>query len=371
MLAVLALWGCSEEAAGPRAQGPVPVSVVRLAPKSLPVSFQSVGRTEGSKEVEVRARVSGILEQQVYAEGTAVKAGTTLFRIEQAPFEIQLEQAKAALAQEVARNEQAQRLAERYTQLVAERAVSKNQADDAVSAFNASAAAVQAARADVREAELNLSYTRVISPINGITGRALRSEGTLVAANSDSSLLTTVIQTDPIWVRFALSQSEYETMRKAMSAGQGSTSVTLLMSDGKPHAHQGKLNFASSTIDTTLGTVQLRAEFPNPDLSLLPGQYLQVKFVAGEHEGVAVPQTAVLQNDQGKFVWLMKEDGTAVQRPIQTGGWIGNEWEVRDGLQPGDVVILDNLLKLQPGGAVQVSDAPRPPPPAAPGNARG
>lgn len=335
----------------------IPVTVVRVAPKTVPLVIETVGRAEGSKEVEIRARVTGILEKQVYSEGEAVKAGQVLFQIEAAPYEIALQQARAALAQARARTLQARRDAERLTSLAEHNAVSRRSADDALSELESAEAALLAAEAKVREAELNLSYTKVIAPIGGITGRALRSEGTLVTAGSDSSLLTTLTQTDPMWVRFALSETEYASLRAAEDVRRDSMTVSLLDKNGDVRANGGKLNFAASTIDESLGTVQMRAEFANPKLSILPGEYLRVRLSGGSRQAVLVPQKAVMQGAQGPFVWIATDDGKAQQRRVKTGAWSGADWEILDGLQQGDAVIVDNLLKLRADARVRPSEA--------------
>jgi membrane fusion protein (multidrug efflux system) len=347
---------------------PVPVTTLEVAPRRVPILVEAVGRTEGSKEVEVRARVSGILDKVLYAEGTSVRAGAPLFQIDRAPFEIALAQARAALAQERSRNEQTSREADRLKELVAKRAISQREADDAGSNFKTSSASMQAADAKIREAELNLSYTHVAAPIAGVTGRALRSQGSLVNAGTDSSLLTTVSQTDPIWVRFALAETEQQVLREASGkAGGKGNEVKLVLPDGKVHPVSGRLNFAGSTVDTRLGTVQLRAEFPNPDLSILPGQFVRAQVVAGMQDAIVVPQTAVLQGDQGRFVWTVGPEGKALPRVVETGAWIGPNWIIQKGLKAGDKVIVDNLLKLRPGTAVQLqaAGAPAPKPGAA------
>lgn len=328
------------------------MTTVEVAPKAVPLVIESVGRTEGSKEVEVRARVTGILERQTYNEGETVKAGQVLFRIEEAPFEIELQHARAALAQEQARNEQAKRNADRLSGLAKQNAVSRRVADDARSELDSSAAALLAAQANVREAELNLSYTKVVAPIGGITGRALRSEGSLLNAGTDSSLLTTLTQADPMWVRFALSETEYASLRAADNASPASMSVAVLNRNGEIRAAGGKLNFAASTIDRSLGTVQLRAEFPNARLAILPGEYVRVRLSGGSREAITVPQVAVLQGSDGPFVWVI-DDGKAQQRKVKTGAWIGAEWEIGEGLHAGDSVIVDQLLKLRADQQVQ------------------
>jgi membrane fusion protein, multidrug efflux system len=335
-----------KKAAKDAAPAAVPVSVLEAAPRAVPVGFDAVARTEGSREVQVRARVAGILERQLYSEGDAVKAGAPLFRIERAPFEIELQQARGQLAQESARRDLAQQENERLKSLVDRRAISQKEADQAASALQTSAAAVQIAQARVRQAELNLSYTEVTAPIGGITGRALQSVGSLVSPNAESALLTTLTRGDPIWVRFALSENEYARLR-----GSQEILVNVELADGKEYPHAGKLNFAGSTVDAATGTVQMRAELPNPKLDLLPGQYVRVRVQAGTQQAFVVPQTAVAQNESGRFVWVMA-DGKAAQRPIRAGNWLGADWVVLDGLKPGDKVITDNLVRLRPGVAV-------------------
>ena len=335
-----------KKAAKNAAPAAVPVAVLQAATREVPVTFEAVARTEGSREVQVRARVAGILEQQLYNEGERVKEGAPLFRIERAPFEIELAQARAALAQETAKRDLAQQEYERIKGLADRRAISQKEADQAASAARQSIAGVQMAEARLRQAELNLSYTELKAPIEGVTGRALQSVGTLVSPNAESALLTTMTRADPIWVRFALSEGEYARLR-----GTEEIQVQIELADGKAYPHAGKLNFAGSTVDAATGTVQMRAELPNPQDALLPGQYVRVRVQAGTQQAFVVPQTAVAQNETGRFVWVIA-DGKAVQRQVRTGSWLGGDWVILDGLKPGDPVIVDNLVRLRPGVAV-------------------
>jgi membrane fusion protein (multidrug efflux system) len=337
----------------------LPVTVIEVAPKPVPVTFEAVGRTEGSREVQVRARVMGILEKQLYTEGDSVEAGTVLFQIERAPFEIELAQARGTLAQEIARQDLAGKEAERLKTLGDRRAISQKEADQAASTLRQGDAAVQMAQARVRQSELNLSYTAVDAPIGGITGRAQQSIGSLVSPSADSSLLTTLVKTDPIWVRFALSEAEFARLRsrgsedkKQKDRKQG-PEVKLELADGSPYPSTGRLNFAGSTVDPTLGTVQMRAEFPNSKLQILPGQFVRVQIIAGNQPAIVVPQSAVLQNETGRFVWVLDAQGKAAQRNIRAGNWVGKDWVVLDGLKPGENVIVDNLVRLRPGTLVQ------------------
>ena len=343
---------------------PLPVSVLTVAPGKVPLILDAVGRTEGSREVEVRARVSGILERKLFSEGDPVKAGAPLYAIDRAPFELALAQAKAALAGEQVKLERARIEARRQKTLIDERAISQREYDDATAALSQLEASVLAAQTKVKEAELNLSYTAVTAPITGISGRSQRSEGSLVTAGADSALLTTITQADPIWVRFSLSEVEFARLR---GSGDRSGRVTLLTADGKPFDRVGRLNFTGSVVDTRLGTVQLRAEFPNPGLALLPGQFVKALVQAGEQDGVLVPRTAVFQGEQGAFVWVVGAEDKVAPRPVQTGNWAGRDWVIRGGLQAGERVAIDNLIRLRPGMTVapKAAAAPAPATPAA------
>lgn len=340
--------GCGKSAdAQPGGGGPppaMPVAVVAAKLSSVPVLIEAVGRAEGSKEVEIRARVTGLIEQQRYREGDRVKANAPLFLIEQAPFEIALAQARAALGQEQARLEQARREAKRLGPLAEQHAISQREYDDAASTLRLVEASVAAAQAQVRQAQLNLSYTRVVSPINGLTGRSEKSQGSLVSPSD--GLMTRVTQTDPIWVRFSFSESELARLRSGTAGA-----VKLLTVEGKPLGTGGKLNFEGSTVDPQLGTVQLRAEFANPELVVLPGQFVRAQVHAGDERAYIVPQAAIINGERGKAVWTVK-DGKALPTPVEVGAWVGDGWAVRKGLNEGDTVIVDNLLKLRPGAPV-------------------
>jgi membrane fusion protein (multidrug efflux system) len=355
-LIVLALFvvGCggdSGDAKKKDAAGPppvVPVTVKQAETQRVPISLEAVGQAEGSREVEVRARVSGIVEKRMFVEGAAVKEGAVLFLIDRATYEIAVAQAKAALAQERARQELAVREAERLKMLAQARAISQREYDEAQSSVKQTSAAIEGAQAKLAEAQLNLSYTNVRAPISGITGRALRSEGSLVTANTESALLTTLTQVDPVWVRFSLAEPDFERIRGA----RGRAQVSLINQDGSVATADGRLNFAGSTVDPRLGTVQLRAEFANRTQNWLPGQFVKVRIMAGEQEAILVPQAALVQTEQARMVWIA-EDGKATMRPVQTAGWLNNDWIVTSGIKPGETIIVDNLMKMRPGIAVQ------------------
>jgi membrane fusion protein (multidrug efflux system) len=340
---------------------PMPVGVRTAQQQVVPILVEAVGQAEGSKDTEVRARITGLIERQAYTEGERVPAGKPLFSIERAPFEIALAQAKAALGQEQSKLEQTRREAARLKPLAEMQAIAQREADDASTNQRNAEAAVAVAQTRVRDAELNLSYTTVTAPIAGLSGRAEKSLGSLVSPAD--GLLTRITQTDPIWVRFSFSEEEL-----ALLKGTRGAVVQLYGSNGKALGGKGRLNFTGSTVDARLGTVQLRAEFPNPDLAVLPGQYVKAQVQAGQQKAWLVPQAAIVNGEQGKAVWTI-QGGKAVPTPVQVGGWLGSDWVVLKGLKDGDEVIVDNLMKLRPGAPVQPRPAGTGGPPGAPGAA--
>ncbi len=350
---------------------PMPVNVVVAAVQKLPVSIEAVGTIEGLKEVEVRARVAGTLQQQLFREGAPVAAGAALYRIERAPFEIAADAARANVAQMEARVEQSRRESVRLASLIADKAISQREADDAGSSLKTSEAALAAARAQEREAALNLSYTNVAAPIGGVVQRSIKSVGSYVSPAIDGGVLATIVQTNPIRVRFALTEAEAAQLRKT-TAGRA-REVRLQLPNGEFAKEVGRIDFASSIVDPRLGTVQLRAELNNAGGTWLPGQFVRVQVSTGEQDAFLVPQVAVMSGEQGHFVWLIGPDGKATQRPVQAGAWLGSDWVIRSGLAQGDQVIVNNLIKLRPGAPVQVAPAggaPAGAPAGAPSSAR-
>jgi len=356
LLSLLLAAACGKEGPGgsdaKAASGAPPalaVTTIRVASKKVPVSVEAVGQAEGSREVEIRARVTGIIERRLYNEGEAVAAGKVLFTIDPAQYELAVQQARAALVQERVRRDLAQSEAQRLQPLADEKAISRRELDQAVATEKQAVAAIASAEAKLKEAELNLSYTRVVAPIGGITGRAQRSEGSLVTANTESSLLTTVTQVDPIWVRFPLAEVDYNRIR----GNEREARVQILGEDGAVISDNGRLNFAGTTVDAKTGAVQLRAEFRNPGTKRLPGQFAKVRVLAGEQTAILVPQVALLQNDQSRIVMTVGPENKVVPKPVQTANWIGSDAVVIGGLAEGDTVIVDNLVKVRPGAVVQ------------------
>lgn len=331
---------------GGGAPPPMPVTVVKVERQPVPLTIEVPGQAEGSREVEVRVRVQGNIDRKLFDEGEAVKAGAPMYQIDRAPLDIALAQARAQLAQEQARFDDARREETRLKPLAARQAISRREYDSAVATRRTSEATRAAAQSRVRDAELNLSYSTVRAPIDGVTGRSLKSEGSLVSPGTEG-LLTTISTVDPIWVRFALS----EVQNQKLKSGKVDR-VRIVDSQDKPLLGDGEINFSSMTIDPKLGTLGLRAAFPNPDRHVLPGQFVDVEITVGGRRAWKVPQQAVIQSDQGRMVWIIGDDGKVAPRPIQTAEWVGRDWVVLDGLKDGDQVVVDNLIKIRPGAAV-------------------
>jgi membrane fusion protein (multidrug efflux system) len=365
-LVVALVSGCSKSGSEmpkpPVAPPPLPVTVMTMQPTRVPITVEVMAQTEGAKETEVRAQVGGILVKQLYHEGAPVKAGQPLFQIDRKPYEIALTQARANLAEAKAKVDQAAREEARLQGLLAKQYISRKSYDDAVSASAMARAVQQSAEAAVHKAELNLSYTTVVAPMAGISSRAVKSEGTLISTGAgNESLLTLINQSNPMWVRFSLSESDMARLPGGRLTQQTVTGVELKLPGGSVYPLQGQLNFLASSIDPTLGTQQFRAEFANPDGALLPGQFVRARILAGEREGVfLVPQAAVAQTEQGTLVFVADAENKVAPRPVQAGAWQGKDWVILSGLKAGDQVIVDNLMKLRPGAPV----APHPPQPA-------
>lgn len=355
VLGALGAAGCSgdKQAGGPPKPRAMPVTVIEMQPQRVPTSIEIMAQTEGARETEVRARVGGILVKRLYQEGDTVKAGQPLFQIDRAPYEI-------ALAEARARAEQTAREASRLKPLAEAKAIAQRDYDDAVSA-NAMA------QAALRQAELNLSWTTVTAPVAGTTSRAVKSDGNLIS--TADSLLTSIYQTNPIWVRFSLGESDLAKFPGGRMTEKDIKGVELIMANGQTYEKRGKINFLATNIDTTLGTQALRAEFDNAGSQLLPGQFVRVRILTGERDGVfLVPQSAVLQTEQGTLVMTAGPENKVAPRPVKAGEWYGKDWVILGGLNAGDKVIVDNLIKLRPGAPVEPK---MPAAPATPPNAGG
>jgi membrane fusion protein (multidrug efflux system) len=370
----LILAACNPSGGQPGAHGgpgsgmpPAAVSTMTVEPKAILAPFEYTGQTAGSREVEVRARVRGILQSRNFTEGGTVKKGQSLYTIDAAPFQAALAKAEADLAGVSARLEQAKRNAARLLPLYAEKAVSQKDFDDAASAEAIGEADVKAARARLAEARLDLAYTRVEAPVSGIVGRSLPSEGTLISGAD--VLLTTITQVDPMWVNFGIPDADWLRMRSEVDAGRlilpkdDRFEVRLRLADGQIVSRTGWLTFSDIRVSGQTGTSDARAVIANADEKLRPGQFVRVTLTGATRPGaVLVPQRAVLDGPQGKFVYVVDDKSAAQPRPVELGEWAGSDWIITGGLKAGDRVIIDGVMRIGPGAPAQAASVDGAPP---------
>jgi membrane fusion protein, multidrug efflux system len=357
------------QAADPGAQMPPPDVVVEAAKvESLPLEFEYPARTAGYREVQVRAQVSGILQERTYQEGSQVKQGQVLFRIDPRPYQAALARAKGSLAQEQARYRQTERDLKRIRELQRKGFASESELDNAVSNFEQSKANIEAAKAEVQAKQIDLDYTTVEAPISGITSKETVSEGSLmVAGDPNASLLTQITQLDPIYVNFAAPDREVSSVRQGLLDGSlvreggQQMSVQIKFGDGSVYPLEGKVDFTDSLIDRSTGTVSARAVVPNPNQALMPGQFVRV-LVSGisKPNAVTVPERAIAQGPSGTFVYVVDEQNMARVRPVSTAHTAGGRWVVESGIAAGDKVIVEGLPKVKPNVPVKVVDAAAP-----------
>ncbi len=359
---LLAACGQSASQGAPSGAMPAPeVSVITVQAKSQPVDLEYTGQTAGSRETEVRARVTGIISKRLFTEGATVAEGTPLFQIDPANFQTQVASTEAAVAVAEAKANQARRDQARLAPLVAERAISQKEFDDSKSSLESAEATLKQAQAQANEAKLNLSYTRVTAPIGGTTGVAAKSDGNLVTASD--SLLTTIVQTNPMYVNFSVSESDFLRMNQQLKSGQLSVpgkqaangslgfSVSVRLADGSVYPRAGKLNFASEKVNAQTGSFDVRAEIPNPTGALRPGQFVRVQLGgASRTNTLSVPQRAVIDSPFGKIVFVVNKDNKLEPRPVELDGWTRGDWIVTKGLKDGDRVLVEGFIKAHDPG---------------------
>ncbi|PDT55319.1 MULTISPECIES: efflux RND transporter periplasmic adaptor subunit [Sinorhizobium] len=364
LTAVLLLAGCQkndEQAAAP-AFPPAAVAVFTTAAEPLPITNELPGRITPTRIAEVRPRVSGIVVERVFEQGTMVKEGDVLYRIDPAPFQVKVDSAEATLKRAIAVRDQAKQTADRQSRLKEAQVAAVQQYDDAIATLAQAEADIGIAEAGLAEAKLNLQYANVTAPISGRIGRALITEGALVSA-SDTQNLATIQQLDPVYADFTQSATDLIRLRKALQDGQlisgkNEAEVQLILDDGTPYGLKGRLLFSEAAVDATTGQVTLRGEFPNPNNDLLPGMYVRVQIQQGlEKDAITVPQQAVQRNNAGQSqVYVVTPDKKIEFRNVTLGRTVGERWQVTAGLKAGEKVIVEGFQKIGPGAPVEPTD---------------
>ena len=359
-LAATLLLGACSGAEAPPAPQPVPVRTVTIASQSVPNVIELPGRVEPVRVAEVRARVTGIVQQRLYEEGTDVRAGQPLFRIDPRELRASYAQTQAALQRAQATAANARAVVDRYRPLVEENAISGQEYDAALAASREAQANVAQIRAQLEASSLQHGYTTVRAPIAGRVGRAQVTEGALVS-QGEGTLMTRIEQISPVYVSFAQAASEVIRIRRAIAAGEinldenDRVEVRLTFSDGTEYPVSGFIDFLAYSVDQETGTVELRAEFPNPQNLLLPGEFVRARIFAGQvQNGLTVPQRAVSLTEDGGTVFVVDGKGQAAIRPVKLGAMVDGRWIVESGLKVGDRVIVSNLQKIRPGAPVTV-----------------
>ena len=344
---------------------PVVVTELKVHREDVPMPLEYVGQTAGFKQVEVRARVGGILAKRVYTEGQPVKAGELMFRIDPEPYKAALDRQSAELERAKARLTRAKIEQDRVLALFERQAVSETERDDAVTTYADALAAVKTATALVKSAQIDLNWTQVRAPVSGITGQETRSEGNLVTMDAAGSLLTTIVQPDPLYVEFAVPADESRRNAELLASGKmvtpnGKADVEVLLADGTIHPFLGSIDFKDRTADPQTGAIRARAELPNPGGELLPGQFVRVRVLGSIlKDFILVPQRAVLMTQEGSTVYVLDDKDVPMTRSVDVALTIGNSYLIQSGLEDGERLVLDGVVKVRPGTAVHVANQAR------------
>lgn len=371
LLMVLVLAGCGDEAKAPASAPPaVEVGVITLQPETVALTTNLPGRVTAYKSAEIRPQVSGIILERNFEEGSLVREGQQLYQIDPALYESAYHTATAQLQRAQATFKSADLMARRYKELLGSRAVSRQEYDNAVAAQAQAAADIASAEAAVETAQINLNYTKVLSPISGRIGKSSVTPGALVTANQ-ATALALVQQLDPIYVDLTQSSTDLMRLRQRLSSeraagGEGKAPQVELMLDalGQTYAQKGELQFADVTVDTATGNVQVRAQFPNPDEQLLPGLFVRARLEQGTLENVfLVPQQSIVRASDGSaLAWVVDAEGKAQNKPVVIRQAQEDKWIVTEGLAAGDKVIVEGIINVQKGMPVKAVDLNQPKP---------
>lgn len=361
LLVLSLIAACGDKAASAPPAGGMPppeVSVITIAPERITLVTELPGRLEATRIAQVRARVPGIVLKRSFEEGRHVKTGELLYQIDSTPFQASYNSAQAARAKAEANLAQASLKVERYKPLVATNAISKQEYDDALTAQKQTEADLAAAKAAQENARLNLTYASVTAPISGQIGRALVTEGALVG-QGEATPLALIQQIDPIYVNLSQSSADLLRLRRAIASGQlkgtsDQIKVNLITEDGRLYPHPGKLLFSDLSVDESSGSIMMRASFPNPDRTLLPGMYVRARLdQAINEQAITVPQQAVIRGTDGASVMLVDKDGKVVPTPVQADTVQDGKWVISKGLKAGDQIIVEGFQKAKPGATVK------------------
>ena len=364
--AMLSNGGCGKDEKKDAPRPPAEVTVLTVAARDVPISSVFVAQTQSSQAVTIAARVSGFLDKRVYTEGAVVKSGQVLFRMDQKPFQAQVDAQAAALQRNQAALEVASANLKRTKPLAEQNALSQKDLDDAQGQYEQAQAAVAQGKAQLEEAKLNLSYTTITSPVDGVSSFAAVADGTYV--NPQNSQLTTVSVLTPMWINFSVSENEMERIRNEVRKGQlklpdgNQFVVEIELVDGSVFPNKGKITFADPSYNSQTGTFLIRASVDNPKGLLRPNQYVRTRLLgAVRPNAILVPQRAVQQGAKGHFVWVVNKAGKAELRPVVVGDWYGDNWFIAQGLAAGDQVVVDGALRLAPDAPVKATAyVPRP-----------
>lgn len=355
---VFGLSGCKKEAAPTPAHAAPEVMVLAVSPQTVPDEPEFIGQAEASRPVEIRSQVTGIIKELFFPEGRDVRKGDRLYQIDPIPFRAALLSSKAKVDQAIARVVQAKQNLARVRPLLAEQAVSQKDVDDAIAEDLASKAALESAKGDLVKAQFDMNNTLITAPISGRIERSKYYEGRLVSAQTD--LLTIIHQLDPMYVMvsapesFLLKRRRERLSKRVQGAEVYELRGIITFSDGTTYEHEGVLDLLEVGLRTTTGSLDVRVVFPNPDKSLLPGQFVKVKFLGAVRTGVIlVPQRAVLHGPHGPIVYVVGKDNKIEAREVQATAWSGNEWTIEEGLKTGERVVVEGLLRAMPGATVK------------------